>query len=75
MTDFLANLSAVRQLIDDNGGKRTYLINWEWAHFDDEVVAQKVFDQIKEVCEHRGFHKAQPESDNPNLRKAAFRFR
>lgn len=75
MDKFKDNISAIRKIIDDAGGKREYLINWEWAYFDDEVVGQKIFDEVKEFCEHRGFHKAQPNSDNPNLRKAAFRFR
>lgn len=75
MINFEANLNSIRKIIDDAGGKREYLINWEWAYFDDEGKGQAVFDQIKDVCEHRGFHKAQPNSDNPNLRKAAFRFR
>ena len=75
MEKFKDNVAAIRKLIDDAGGKREYLINWEWAYFDDEAVGQKIFDQVKELCEHRGFHKASPYSTNPNLRRAAFRFR
>lgn len=68
-------LTEIRKLIDANGGKREYLINWEWANFPSSEIGQAVFDQIKDHCETRGFNNAQPDNSNPNLRRAAFRFR
>lgn len=69
------DLKAVCDLIEANGGTIIGGINWSNAHFPDETKGQAVFDQVSEICEHRGFSKAQPNSDNHNLRMAGFRFR
>lgn len=69
------NMSEVRNLIDSMGGKRNYVINWEWATFEDEKKGLECFELIKDHCEHRGFNKAYPDNDNPNFHKASFRFR
>lgn len=68
-------ISAIRAIIDAAGGKREYLINWEWAKFEDEAMGSAVFALVCDHCEHRGFHPAEPTASNPNLRLAAFRFR
>lgn len=69
------NIDAIRTFIDANGGRRNYMINWEWAHFSDADIAKRVFTCIERYCDHRGFHDEQPESANANLQQAGFRFR
>lgn len=68
-------LDQIRQAIDAAGGKRKYMINWEWASFDDDTIGRQIFEQVADHCENRGYTEAQPNSSNSNLHKGGFRFR
>lgn len=68
-------INEVRRIIDEHQGERNYVINWEWAYFPSDELGQAAFDKVKDICEHRGFHKANPNASNPNFHRAAFRFR
>lgn len=59
----------IREKIRESGGDLQKEISWEWALFNDEATARKIFHEINEHCDTRGFHGATETS------RAGFRFR
>ena len=55
----------IEALVLEHGGTISPGINWTWAIFPDDNNGKKVFDQVKDHVEHRGYYDAQPEADLP----------